>query len=115
MKWYLAKIIFNININDGFNQRQFDEQLRLIEAHDFEEALQMATEIGIKEEKIFTNNKNETVHWKFIDVMELQIISEFKHGIEIYSNTHFSENFYDYIKFVKQKSNNLQSDNKILA
>ena len=38
MKWYLAKIVFQIICGDGKHTAQFDEQLRLIAAADEDEA-----------------------------------------------------------------------------
>jgi Domain of unknown function (DUF4288) len=108
MNWYIAKIVFNININEGYNQSQFDEQLRLIEAINLDEALEKAKKIGKAEEHFFTNSKQEKVHWNFIDVMELNLLPELKHGAELYSFTHTTDKLYDYIYLVQQKSKSVQ-------
>lgn len=109
MKWYLAKIIFNININEGYNQSQFDEQWRIIEATDQNMALEKAINIGKCEEQIFANQNNENIHWKFIDVMELSELPELIDGAEIYSNTIEIEKRNEYIKLIKLKAKRLQN------
>ena len=115
MNWYLAKIIFNININNGMNASQFDEQLRLIEAQTPDEAFFKARALGKQEEESFINEKKNTVDWKFIDVAELTQLNELKDGSEIYSNTHEADEVNAYIKFVKHKAMLIQSNHLIFA
>ena len=91
MNLYVAKIVFNININKGGNQSQFDEQLRIIRAENIEIALMKGRELGKEEETIFLNHKGETVEWNFIDVADLQPIQNLNHGTEIYSSTYVDE------------------------
>lgn len=115
MNLYIAKIVFNINISDGKNLSQFDEQLRLIEASTFTDAFYKARLLGKKEEHLFLNEKKETVSWKFIDVSDVQPINELKHGTEIYSSTHVDAESTDYINFIRQKALVLQTQDATFA
>lgn len=109
MNWYIAKLIFNININNGENQSQFDEQLRLISANDSNEAYYKAQLIGnIENEIIETENKNN-INWQFIDIAEIVLLTEIKDGMELYSNTRLSNEPKDYIQFVKLRANKFQN------
>ena len=49
MQKYLAKLMFNINIDNGTDASQFDEQIRIIESHSVEDAFHKARGIGRKE------------------------------------------------------------------
>lgn len=109
MKYFIAKLIFNINIDNGVNQAQFDEQTRLIQASDIEGAFLKARVIGNQEEETFVNANNEMVHWKFIDVMAVYALSDMKDGEQIYSSTHEKEDANNFIKFVKEKSMLIQA------
>src|SRR3954468_24588087 len=85
MKWYLAKIVYQIICGDGNHTAQFDEQLRLISAPDKQEALTRARELGSREEETLVNSRHQLVKWKFINVSELYRLNEWVHGAELYS------------------------------
>jgi len=76
MQWYLAKIVFRIHCGDGQHTPQFDEQFRLINAIQEEEAFEKARAIGFSEEDTFLNKKDKLVKWEFIDVAELHRIDK---------------------------------------
>jgi Domain of unknown function (DUF4288) len=103
MNWYIAKVVFRIS-SKGSHRPQFDEHLRLVSARNFEEAFLKARIMGIKEEDTFLNDRNETVKWEFINVSELQPISELKDGSEIYSQIHETEEASAYINLVHQRA-----------
>jgi len=107
--WYIAKLVFNINISSRNDADQFDEQLKLIEAVSPADAFFRARTIGKREEDEFVNSNNDTVIWKFIDVADLKPLSEFSHGTSVYSFTHVDEDADDYINFVQRKAMYLQS------
>lgn len=115
MNWYIAKLIFNINIENGMQAAQFDEQLRLINAHSPEEAFFKARSLGKKEEETFVNENKHLVSWKFIDVAELSPIEDIKDGTELYSNTYEAEEASAYIKFVRHKAMVIQAENLVFA
>jgi hypothetical protein len=114
MNWYLAKLVFNINIDNG-NNSQFDIQTRLVHATSVESALFKARAIGKKHEESFVNSENNLVEWKFIDVTEIFSLNETKDGEELYSTTHETEDPESYIKFVKDKSMVIQAKNLTFA
>ena len=116
MKWYIAKLVFNIHTNNGVgNSSQFDEQFRLIEASSQGDAFFRARALGNKEEESFVNANGDNITWKFIDVSDVQPVNEFKHGAEIYSITHRDEQPDDYINFIRQKVMVIQSREFIFA
>lgn len=108
MQQYLAKLMFNIHIENGKNHTQFDEQIRLIEANSYETAFQKARSLGKHEETIFLNKDNKTVSWKFIDVTELFALQNFKDGEELFSITHEDQNPNSYIDYIREKSIEVQ-------
>lgn len=85
MKWYLAKLVYRIICGDGNHTPQFDEQLRLLHAEDEFHAFQKARTLGHKEQDSFLNHINKPVLWKFIDVSDIQPVTQMTDGAEIYS------------------------------
>lgn len=108
MQQYLAKLMFNIHIENGKGTSQFDEQVRLIESHSFENAFQKARTAGKKEETTFLNHENKMVNWKFIDVTELFPLQNFKDGEQLFSTTHEEQNSSLYINYIREKSMEVQ-------
>ena len=115
MSLYIAKLVFNINIDNGSHNSQFDEQTRLIEAKSLEEAFFKARKIGKNEEVEFSNSDHKTVNWKFIDVMDIYALNAIKDGEQIYSTTHESEDAGSFIQFIRQKSMVIQAKNLTFA
>jgi hypothetical protein len=111
MNWYLAKIVYHIICGDGDHGSQFDEQLRLINATDKEEAFNKAVKIGEKEQDIFLNAKQELVQWKFINVSELYKLGAMIDGAELYSRIEERGNSNAYIETINRKAAGIiQSD-----
>jgi hypothetical protein len=107
-QFYLAKLVFNINIGEN-NSPQFDEQLRLIEARNEQEAFMKARIFGVKEEDTFVNESSNAIKWQFVDVAYIKPIHEFKDGMEIQSQIHEHEEPHHYINFIQQMAKNLES------
>lgn len=108
MNWYLAKIVYQIHCGDGHHTGQFDEQLRLILAANKEDAFFKAQAIGRQGEEIFADQKQQLVHWQFINVCELYKLSELIDGVELYSRIEESDNEEEYIHIVNKKAEHLQ-------
>lgn len=108
MKKYLAKLMFNIDIESGKSTSEFDEQIRLIESMSFENAFQKARSIGKKEETTFLNRDKKTVNWKFIDVIELLPLHNYKDEELLYSTTHEEQHTASYIDYIREKSMMIQ-------
>ena len=109
MNWYVAKIVFHIDVNQGENQKQFDEQFRLVAARSRQESYYKASVIGQTEEENFTTSNQKTIVWKFIDVAELHEVTEMKDGMEIYSTTHETNEPDYYIQNTKIRAAQLSS------
>src|ERR1700752_5033322 len=71
MNKYIAKLAFQIVSGDGKHTPQFDEQFRIFEAKNENEALAKARAKGKAEEISFLNESKENVSWKYIGVLEL--------------------------------------------
>ena len=113
MTWYIAKIIFRIS-SEGANKPQFDEHLRLVAANSFDEAFLKARMLGICGEDSFLNNRKKTVKWEFINVAELNAISELKDGSELYSRIHETDEAASYIHHVHQRAVFMQTEDRHL-
>ncbi len=107
MNWYLVKIVFRIICGDGNHSPQFDEQLRLIHAADEFHAFQKARKLGETEQDNFLNAANKPVHWKFIDVCEINKLAELNDGAEMYSRIHEEESADTFIKVTHLKAAHL--------
>lgn len=110
MSWYLTKIVYQIICGDGNHKPQFDEQLRLIEANDEQEAFQKAQRIGRMEQESFFNIKQQLVKWNFIDVCEIYKLNEMIDGAELYSRVQEADNAASYIEMIRHKADYLQTD-----
>jgi hypothetical protein len=115
MKKYLAKLIFNVSIENSHEQAEFDEQIRIVESRNLEEAFYKARNIGRKEEETFSNQQQYKINWQFIDVAELYAIESVKDGEQLYSNTHKTNDAENFIQYIKQKSMEIQVKNLTFA
>ena len=115
MNWYIAKMVFNISIDNGKHTTQFDEQTRLIQATSIEDAFFKARHLGKQEEDSFTNKDNKSVTWKFIDIADLYALQNVKDGEQLYSTTHEKEDSDSFIKLIRHKSMVIQTKSLTFA
>ena len=115
MKRYLVKLMFNVNINNGANNSEFDEQVRIIESASIENAFLKARSIGRKEEETFMNDLNEPIKWLFIDVVEIYPLEDIKDGEQVYSNTRKIKDTGSFISYIRQKSMEIQAKSLTFA
>jgi hypothetical protein len=108
MNWYLAKIVFRIICGQGSHTPQFDEQLRLIEAANEQEAFEKANSIGMREQDEFYNQQQKLVQWKFINIAELYKLSGLLDGAELYSRIQETDNADLYIELTNKKAAHIQ-------
>lgn len=109
MNWFLAKMVFQIVCGDGNHQPQFDEQLRLIAAHDAKEAFAKAKQLGECEQDSVVNKNNELIKWKFINVSELYSLNENAHGAELYYKILEPHDVHEYVQMIHQQAQNIQA------
>ena len=114
MNWYITKIVFHIHADNQTNQ-QFDEQLRLVEAENQEEAFLKARIIGLTEEDSFFNDKSKLVKWEFINVPDIIPLQKIEDGMEVYSRIHEMKEAKSYINFVHQRAISLRLDNEVIC
>jgi len=108
MNWYLAKVVYRIICGDGEHTPQFDEQLRLINAFDQDEAFNKASEIGFNEQETFYNEKRQLVRWKFINVSEIHPLNHLIDGAELYSRINEVDDAEAYTELVHHKASYLR-------
>ena len=110
MSSYLAKLVFNIIIENKNITSQFDEQIRIIQAKNKEDAFMKARLLGKKEEESFKNKNNELVQWKFIDIAGLYSLQELQDGEQLYSQTHEADDSGNFIHFIREKAMLIQTN-----
>jgi Domain of unknown function (DUF4288) len=115
MKQYLTKLMFNIHIDDGNDASQFDEQIRIVQSESLEDAFHKARRIGKTEEETFMNSHNRPVRWQFIDVSDVYSLEELKDGEQLYSNTHKIKDTSSFIRYIRQRSMEIQAKNLTFA
>lgn len=108
MNWFLAKIIFRIVCGNGNHTAQFDEQLRLIEATDENEAFEKARSVGKGEQISFLNHEQSLVQWQFVNVGELYKLSALIDGAELYSRVEEVDDADQYIGIINKKAAHIQ-------
>lgn len=104
MNSYLVKLVYQIVCGDGRHTPQFDEQLRFVAAPGEEEALQKARCIGVQEEDVFFNNRQQLVQWKFINASEIYSLDELRDGAEVFSQIREADDAHLYCKLVDHKA-----------
>jgi hypothetical protein len=113
MRWFVAKLVYQIICGNGDHMPQFDEQLRLISAQSKHEAAQKAREIGQQEQYAFKNQRQELVEWKFINVPELYTLDQLSDGMELYSRIEEPADANAYVAWLQMKSAQLQEQQVI--
>jgi hypothetical protein len=104
MTWYLAKLIFRIISGQGEHRPQFDEQLRLLSAENWQQALEKAEALGAQGQDTFLNNKQQKVQWQFINVAELSVLGNLKDGLELHYRIAEPHDPDQYIESVHQRA-----------
>jgi hypothetical protein len=107
MKWYVAKLVFQIICGEGNHTAQFDEQLRLIQSEDEDSAFEKATSLGISETESFYNQKKQLVQWKFINTSELYQLSLID-GAELHSKISEVDDDLSFINLVNGKAEQIK-------
>ncbi len=110
MNWYIAKIIYQIMIDNGEYEPQFEEQVRLIQADSYPEALGKANLLGDQEEVLFYNYKDEPVYWKFIDVADLQPVHELRDGMRLSSHIEHPKYAETYLSLMYSKAESIRTE-----
>lgn len=87
MKWYIAKLVFQVINGDGLHTPQFDEQWRLIKADEITWAHEKARVLGWMEQGRFDAEHQKEAERKFIEVAEIQQITTMEDGVQLYSTT----------------------------
>ena len=110
MNWYLSKLVFKIICGQGQHRPQFDEQLRLIEATDEQEAYAKAIALGMQEQESFYNQQQKLVQWSFVNLAELYKLSGLLDGAELYSRIEETDNPDLYIELTNRKAAHIRQN-----
>jgi hypothetical protein len=102
--FFIAKIVWQIKIENKPLMCEFDEQLRLIKAENHELAFEKAMAIGHNQDETFLNNKGQKVSWNFINVEFIKEIISFEDGLEICTQTINVNDAQAYINEINVKS-----------
>lgn len=109
MNAYLLKIVYQIICGEGTHAAQFDEQLRFVTAPTEEAAFKKAQAIGLQEEEVFYNNRQQLVQWKFVGVSELYALKNLGDGAEVFSQVKEADDALSYRKFIQHKAGQLRN------
>ncbi len=109
MNWYIVKFVFRIVCGEGKHQPQFDEQLRLINATDEQQAHEKALKLARFEQDSLDGSNQKAVKWEFIAITELTQIESLNDGAEIYYAVRDVEDADRYIATAQQKSRLIQT------
>ncbi|AOM75882.1 DUF4288 domain-containing protein [Pedobacter steynii] len=103
MKWFVLRYIFQIISGDGNYASQFDEQLRLIQAVDAQDALQKGEGQSENFHRPFRNCNGELVKWEFICIADLYEIEPPGHGSEVGSVLHEPKDMVVFLDELKRR------------
>ncbi len=107
LHWFLAKIVFEIKIEEQSSAPQFEEQFRLIKADELDWAIEKATILSKMEACSFLNDRNQKVEWEFVEIVELLPLDGIDDGMQLYTQTEEPENVNSYIEVIKKKAKRL--------
>lgn len=105
MKWYVAKLVFQITTGTERPVAQFDEHLRLICAASFDQAFLKARLLGIREEDTWAESNQAA--WEFVNISELYPLQDLADGTELYSRIHETPEARSYIALIHRKASDL--------
>ena len=94
--WYAAKLIIKCTVGNQISDFVFDEQIKLIDAVNAEEAYTKALKLGQEEECEYQNSEQQEVKWIFKGLLDLHCINRLDDGAQITSK-----------RFIAQSSDNL--------
>jgi hypothetical protein len=104
MHWYIAKLVYQVTSGVGNHAPQFDEQLRLIRADEYDWAREKASIVGRLLEHKCKNTEGEQVAWKFVSVVDVVPLPSLEDGDEIYSNTCEPKDVNEYLSTLSAKA-----------
>ena len=101
--WYISKIVFRIVIDEKPTS-QFDEQIRLVEAKDMDEAFAKAQQIGMREQETFLSVNKQECKWTYLGTTHLKALNALQDGVQFFSLTNDAEEADSYANFVLERT-----------
>src|SRR5688572_13518311 len=109
MNRFLIKMNFQIRIAE--ENSRFDEQLRVMDALNEEEALFKGIALGKGEETLYLNSEAEEVSWKFLGISDVINLTAMKPGDLVTERLCRKTDHESYKAYLKKKSLEIQVKN----
>ena len=95
--WYASRLIVKRTVGNQISDFVYDEQVRLIDANNVEEAYAKAMKLGQEEECEYLNSEEQKVKWTFEGLFDLDYINSLNDGAEITSKRFIAQSSDDLI------------------
>jgi len=112
MKKFIAQTIFEID-KAGTSVTEFDIQYRMVTAVDSDTALTKAIHHAKAQEGPVTPMEGPDLFWRFVGITNLFDLEGVEDGGEIFTQTYQTRDPNLYIRFVKQRSMAIQTQQSI--
>ena len=104
MHWYISRLVFQITCGNGNHTPQFEEQFRLVQAADTQQAIGKAIAIGKQAQDTLLPDVINLVRWEFVNVSELFQLTEWIDGATLYSHVNEVTDAASYIDMVNENA-----------
>jgi hypothetical protein len=85
MKYYIAKLIFEIEVLNEKRKIQYEEKLVCVKGPDTASAYKKATTLAKQHETAFINGNHHHIQWKLLGITNLFPLNRFEENLELYS------------------------------
>jgi hypothetical protein len=85
MNFYIAKMVFRIEVDREDDIRQFEEKIILVKAPDSKKAFEKTISMGLKEESEFVNANGHLIRWKLEGITHISKLMNISEETEIFS------------------------------
>jgi hypothetical protein len=85
MNYYIAKLVFQIQVINAKRKIQYEEKLVCINASDMTYAYSRASALALKHETEFMNDNHHHLSWKFLGITDLVPMDKMEADLELYS------------------------------
>jgi hypothetical protein len=113
--WYLTEIIFSIKDDKSPGSIRFDKQVRLLEAISERDAYQKVLSIASKELDYLNVPSLKNLTWEFVGIEYLHATDCPEDGVELHYSIEEQENPEEYIRDVRMRNADLQTQIALTA
>ena len=72
LSWFAARIVLEARQQTGLARPLYEDRIILVRAASEGEAVQKAKQSGVEAGEVYTNPDGETVHWAFLEVLDVK-------------------------------------------